>query len=75
MTIPPSGKSAHASTSHRKKEGVALIKEIEDRNPFETERVEQAWYYPEGFTMPTLEVQAERIKRVLGVELKWPDGA
>jgi hypothetical protein len=44
-------------------------------NPFETERVKQAWYYPRGFTMPTLEVQAERIKRVLGVELSYPHEA
>lgn len=44
-------------------------------NPHETERTKQAWFYPEGFVVPTLEVQAERIKRVLGIELNWPDEA
>ncbi len=44
-------------------------------NPYETELVKQAWFYPNGFAMPTLEVQAERIERVLGIELKWPDEA
>lgn len=44
-------------------------------NPYETERTKQVWFYPKGFTMPTLEVQAGRIKRVLGIELNWPDEA
>lgn len=40
-------------------------------NPYEDEWTKQAWFYPEGFTVPTLEVQAKRLQKVLGFEPKW----
>lgn len=44
-------------------------------NPYESEYITQAWFYPDEFTMPTLETQAQRLQVVLGFEPKWPEVA
>ena len=54
---------------------VVLIEQIKQRNPYASEQCDQVWFYPEGFTMPTLEVQAERLQKAFGFEPKWPEAA
>ena len=48
-------------------------------NPFAGEQTRQGLFYPEGFAdtfrNTTLEIQAERIRKVLGFEPKWPEAA
>jgi len=39
-------------------------------NPYEKERVKQAWFYPEGWTVPSIDKQIESAGRVfLGIDL------
>lgn len=44
-------------------------------NPYEGEQTEQVWFYPKGLEVPSLEIQAGRIKKAYGIELTWPDQA
>ena len=44
-------------------------------NPYESQITKQAWFYPKGLIVPTLEIQAGRILKVHGIELKWAEDA
>ncbi len=48
----------------------ALIDTIKARNPFEKEFVQQAWFYPQGWVMPGVSDQAERLTAIFpGIKL------
>ncbi|TSC92586.1 MAG: hypothetical protein CEN89_592 [Candidatus Berkelbacteria bacterium Licking1014_7] len=69
------GKSDFQLLGENPDDVVALIEQIKQRNPYICEQCDQAWFYPEGFAMPTLETQAGRLQKVLGFEPKWPEAA
>jgi hypothetical protein len=58
----------HKSELHRAMAGV--LRRTPAEIPYEKERVKQAWFYPEGWTMPRVAAQVERAARIFdGMDL------
>jgi hypothetical protein len=43
-----------------------ILRRTSAANPYENERVQQAWFYPDGWAMPNIDRQLERVAGVFG---------